>query len=144
MLQLLYINVAKVDRDVTHVVMGIYDVSSVCSKCFICFQMYVASICFKCSQVFHTYVCKCFIWTLHTIPLVFKYFLGAYTSVSDVCFKCFIYLFLCVITVASGCFKKYTECCTCDSRGEAAGGAGPLLVCSLAPCASTVRTLALR
>jgi hypothetical protein len=36
----------------------------------------------------------------------FKCFLGVFTSVSDTCFKCFIYLLLYVATVASGCFRS--------------------------------------
>jgi hypothetical protein len=80
MLQVLYIDVAKIDQDVAHVVMAIH----VCFKCmfqiFHLFQMYVASsfskccksrsdcciymhaasICFKCFQVFHTHVLQVF------------------------------------------------------------------------------------
>jgi hypothetical protein len=77
----LYIDVAKVDQDVAHVIMAIH----VCFKCLFqmfhlfqtyvasilsgcckstsgcCIYMHVASICFKYFQVFDTYVCKCFI-----------------------------------------------------------------------------------
>jgi hypothetical protein len=87
----LYIDVAKVDRDITHVVMVIH----ICFKCmfqiFHLFQTYVASVLsrccksrsgcciyimlqaniFKCSQVFHTYVCKRFICMLHMFAIVF-------------------------------------------------------------------------
>jgi hypothetical protein len=69
MLQVLFIDVAKIDRDVAHVVMTIHVcfkwmfqmfhrfqmyVASILSGC--CIGMHVASICFKCFQVFHTYV----------------------------------------------------------------------------------------
>jgi hypothetical protein len=47
MLQMFYLDVAKVD-------------------------VHVAIICFMCFQVFHTYVYKCFIWILHMFALVFK------------------------------------------------------------------------
>jgi hypothetical protein len=132
---------------------NVLSIPDVCYKCLsgYCIYIYVASICFKRFQVFHTYICKYFIWMLHMIPLVFKYFSGAFTSVSDVCFKCFIYLFLCVTTVASRCFKKYAHVihvgkrlaarahCWC-ARSWALHDARRLLT----PCAGTVRTLALR
>ena len=35
------------------------------------------------------------------------------SSVSEVCFKCFIYLQMYVTTVASGCFKSRSGVCTC-------------------------------
>jgi hypothetical protein len=38
--------------------------------------------------------------------MVFKCFSGVFASVSDACFKCFIYLLLYVATVVSGCFKN--------------------------------------
>jgi hypothetical protein len=38
--------------------------------------------------------------------MVFKCFLGIFSSVSYACFKCFICLHLYVATVASGCFKS--------------------------------------
>jgi hypothetical protein len=80
-LQVLYIDVAKVDQDVANVVMVIHvcfkcifqmfhlfhtNVASVLSGCcksrFRCYiYMHVASIRFKCFQVFHMYVCKYFI-----------------------------------------------------------------------------------
>jgi hypothetical protein len=76
----LYIDVAKVDRDVAHVI-AIHvcfkcmfqmfhlfqtNVASILSDCCknrsgSCIYMHVASICFKCFKVFHTYVCGCFI-----------------------------------------------------------------------------------
>jgi hypothetical protein len=92
MLQVLYIDVVKVDRDAAHVVMDIH----VCFKCMFemfhlfqtnvvsvlfgccknrfecCIYMHVASLCFKCFQVFHMYVCKCFIWMLHMFVMIFK------------------------------------------------------------------------
>ena len=36
----------------------------------------------------------------------FECFLGIFTSVLDACFKCFIYLLLYVVAVASRCFKS--------------------------------------
>jgi K+ transporter len=83
---MLYIDVAKIDRDVTHVVMVIHvcfkcfqifhlfqtNVASVLSGCYI--YIYIASICFKCFRVFHTYVCECFIYMLYMFAMVFKCF----------------------------------------------------------------------
>jgi hypothetical protein len=37
---------------------------------------------------------------LHKFVMVFKCFLGVFASVLDVCFKCFIYLLLYVVTIA--------------------------------------------
>jgi hypothetical protein len=114
MLQALYIDVTKVDWDVADVVMAIH----ICFKCIsqmfhldvakvdLDVYMYVASIRFKCFYVFDTYVCKCFIWMLQMFAMVFKYFSSIFVSVSNAYFKCFIYLFLYVTTVASKCFKS--------------------------------------
>ena len=123
-MQVLYIDVAKVDRDVAHVVMAIH----VCFKCmfqmFHLFQTYVASVLsgccksttgcciyihacykhmflsvsYKCLQVFHVYVVY--------VCNGFQVFSGVFASVSYDCFKCFIYLLLYVVTVASGCFSS--------------------------------------
>jgi hypothetical protein len=91
------IDVAKVDRDVAHVAMAIVYVSSVCSKCFICFirmlQVFhldaakidqdVAYIC-KCFKCFHMYGASVFIYMLqylqwlhtcfHVFLVFYKYF----------------------------------------------------------------------
>jgi hypothetical protein len=69
MLQLLYIDIAKVDWDVTHVVMGIYDISSVCFKCFICSRCML--------QVFY-------------LDIAYTYMLQAYVSSVS---RCFIHMF---------------------------------------------------
>jgi hypothetical protein len=78
----LYIDVAKVDQDVTHVVIAIQlcfkvyvpNVSSVPDICCTLFYLDIAKVdldvaytstlqvyIFKCFQMFHTYVCKYFI-----------------------------------------------------------------------------------
>ena len=113
---MLYIDIAKVDRDVAHFVMAIH----VCFKCmfqmFQLFQMNVASVfiwmlhiharskhmfqvfsgvSYVCLQVFHVdiaYICN-----------GFQVFSDIFTSVSDACFKCFISLLL---YVAFACFKS--------------------------------------
>jgi hypothetical protein len=135
MLQALYVDVAKVDRDVAHVVMAIHVCFKCISKMFHLFQMnvaiglfgccksgsrcyiymHVASICFKYFQVFHTYICKCFIWMLHMFAMVFKCFSGAFASVSCAFFY--------VATVASRCFKSTFWVLHMGYVWEAAGGA---------------------
>jgi hypothetical protein len=42
---------------------------------------------------------------------VFQVYLGIFVDVLGACFKCFIYLLLCVSSVASGCFKSRSGCC---------------------------------
>jgi hypothetical protein len=104
MLQMLYIDVAKVDRDVTHVVMAIHicfkcmfqmfhllqtNVASVSSGCYksrsgCCIYIHVVSIFFECFYVFHMYVCECFIWILHMFAMIFQMFFKCFCK----CFRC--------------------------------------------------------
>ena len=80
MLQVLYIDVAKVDRNVTHVVWLYAYVSSICSKSFICSRRML--------QVFYLDVAKVDLDVAYTCMLqanVFKYFPG----VSYVCLQVF-------------------------------------------------------
>jgi hypothetical protein len=98
MLQLLHMDVAKVNRDVSHVAY-LQVFSEVCCKrllkMFHLFRMYVtASVLFGCCICLHTY-CKCFIWMLHifhthvasVLSRCCTYF---HTYVATLCFKCFI------------------------------------------------------
>ena len=77
MLQVFYIDVAKVDRDVAHVAMVF---SSVCPECFICFRRML--------QLFYLDVAKV------DLDVAYTYVLQAYVSsvsgVSYVCCKCII------------------------------------------------------
>jgi hypothetical protein len=74
MLQVFYIDVAKVDQDVVHVAMVF---SSVCPTCFICFRHLL--------QVFYLGVAKV------DLDVAYTYMLQVYVSgVSYVCCKCFI------------------------------------------------------
>ena len=82
MLQVFYLDVAKVDLDVTCMLKAY--VSSVSGVSYVC--------------------CKCFIWMLHIFAMVFKCFSGVFASVLDACFKCFICHLLYVATVISRCF----------------------------------------
>jgi hypothetical protein len=146
MLQVLYIDVAKVDQGVAHVVTAIHVcfkcifqmfhlfqtyVASVLSKCCksksgCCLYMHVAGICFKWFLVFYTYVCKCFIWMLHIFAMIFKYFFRCFASVSNTCFKCFICLLLYIATVAFGCFKSRSGVTHGMCVGDIRGGVGDI------------------
>jgi hypothetical protein len=76
----LYIDVAKVDRDVAHVVMAIY----VCLKCM--FQIFICSK--RMLQLFYLVVAKV------DLDVAYTCMLQAY--VSSV-FRCFIRMFACVL-----------------------------------------------
>ena len=73
------------------------------------FHTNVASILSRC--------CICFV-------MAFQVFLGVFASVSDACFKCFIFLEMHVAKVLSGCFKSRSGV-THGMRVEAGGGASP-------------------
>jgi hypothetical protein len=114
---------------------------SVCSKCFICFQTYVASVSFGCCktrsgcciymQVFQVFLyvhCKCFI-------LMFAYDCNGYTRVFKFFFvfcKCFRRLLpvfqlfrMYVASVSSGCCKSRSGVARVAMRvrrGEGASG----------------------
>jgi hypothetical protein len=112
MLQVLYIDVAKVDRDVAHVVMAIH----VCFKCmlqrFQLFQTYIVSVLSRCyksrsgcciyvhvpSIFFKYFICMLQVFHLDVAYVCngFQMFSDVLTNVSDACFKCFICLsFIC-------------------------------------------------
>jgi hypothetical protein len=112
-----YINVAKVDRDVSHVAMAIH--ACVFSKCFICFfkEACYKRVYFRCCiyfmqmlQVFYisdvAYACDGF-------SSVFRRF----TSFSNVCCKCFSCL-----NVSFRCCKSSSNV-ACVSGGRAGGRA---------------------
>jgi hypothetical protein len=121
-LQVLYIDVAKVDRDIAHVVMDIH----VCFKCmfqmFHLFQTYVASVLsgryksrYGCCIYMHIVsVCfKCFIRIFANISSGYCISLQLFSNVFRRFRKCFIYLFKCFIclllyvaNIVSECFKN--------------------------------------
>jgi hypothetical protein len=55
--------------------------------------------------MFHTYVTSVLFGCCLCFCNGFLNVLGVFASVSDVCFKCFIYLRIYVANVLSGCFK---------------------------------------
>ena len=100
---LLHMDIAKLDRDVAYV-------AHVCCKLLfpmfdLFFHMYVASVFIWMLHMFHTYDARvlsgCCI-RLHW----FQVFLGVFASVSNACFKCFIFLQTYVACVASECLKS--------------------------------------
>jgi hypothetical protein len=130
MLQLFHLDVAKVDRGMLHM-LQVFQMNDaiVCSKCFICFQTYVAIIFYLdvayvshiccnymlqnisavlvlcCIKWFHVASCKCYFWMFHVF----------YTHVANACSKCFI----CVqIYVASKKKLYVTSVLCCLARGE--------------------------
>jgi hypothetical protein len=130
MLQALYVDVAKVDRDVAHVVMAIHVCFKCISKMFHLFHMnvaiglfgcckngsryyiymHVASICFKYFQVFYAYICKCFIWMLH----ILQWFSNVFQALSQVFHVPFFMLQLLHLDVS----KVHFGCCTWDMCGK--------------------------
>jgi hypothetical protein len=104
MLQVFYIDVAKVDRDVAHVAVVITYVSSVCSKCFIYFRRMLRVFYLDVANVdldlyIYASVSSVFIRRLQVFSSgsysvcngytrVFKFFL-VFSSVSDECCKYF-------------------------------------------------------
>jgi hypothetical protein len=66
------------------------------------------------------YVASVFIWMLRLFVQWFEVFLGVFTSVSDACFKYFIFLHMYIVSIASECFKSRLS-----DAGKHSGGTGP-------------------
>jgi hypothetical protein len=66
------------------------------------------------------YVASVFIWMLRLFVQWFEVFLGVFASVSDACFKYFIFLHMYIVSVASECFKSRLS-----DAGKHSGGTGP-------------------
>jgi hypothetical protein len=99
-------NVVKVDRDVAYVAIVVH---VYCKILFIMFHLFfrrMLQVCLSRYCICFTQCCKCFIWMLLMFCNGFQVFSGVFTSVLDACFKCFIYLHICVSNIASGCFKS--------------------------------------
>ena len=88
-LQVFYMDVAKVYRDVAHVAMAIH---VCCKRPFQMFYLPFSNVCCKCAYLDVAYVscicCKCFIWMLCMFTMVSSVF-SVFASASDACFKCF-------------------------------------------------------
>jgi hypothetical protein len=105
MLQVFYMNVAKVDR---HVAMAIHICRKRLFKMFhLFFLTYVANVFIWMLHMFHTYVANIFIWMLHMFfARAFQVFSDVFASVSHPCFKCFICLKTHVASVSSLAVSK--------------------------------------
>jgi hypothetical protein len=96
----------KCFRWMLHMLQWLYTyVASVCFQCFICvfrriLQVYLSRCC-----ICFTHMLQ-FICMLPVFAMVFQTFFMCFSSVSEACFKCFIYLQTYVASVASGCFKS--------------------------------------
>jgi hypothetical protein len=119
----LYIDVAKVDRDVTHVVMVIHVrsmVQNVCSKCFICSRYML--------QVFYLDAAKVDLDVAYICILqaygssVFMCFLCMFASISSGCCICLLWFSNAFQTLFRKCFRRlfqmfhlssfvYCNCC---------------------------------
>jgi hypothetical protein len=134
MLQVLYIDVAKVDRDVAHVVMAIY----VCFKCmfqmFHRFQTYIASVLSRCCKtrsgccILQAYVSSVFMFSYICLQV---FYLDACICLQCFfkCFKAFSQVFYTLVSSISSLFfcmlqllqldvSKVDGCCTWDSLGK--------------------------
>jgi hypothetical protein len=115
MLQVFSLNVAKVDLDITYTCM------------------------------LQAYVSKCFIWILHMFAMFFRHFHKCFIRL----FQVFHLSFFCMLQLLHlNVLKVDRLLCAWEAAGNASdvqggmsdvrGGAGPLLVCSLPPCAGTL------
>ena len=90
MLQLFQMNVAKVYQNVAYVAMVVH----VCCKGLflmfhLCFWMYYCKCVYL--DVAYVFTYAAIIWILRMLAMIFKLF-SCFASVSEACFKCFIYL----------------------------------------------------
>jgi hypothetical protein len=90
----LYIDVVRVDRDVTHVVMTI-------NVCFKCMFLNVSSVLDEC--------CKCFIWMLH-IHACCKHMFQVFSGVSYVCLQVFHLNIAYVCNCSQMFFRCFRKC----------------------------------
>jgi hypothetical protein len=106
MLQLFHFDVAKVDQGMLHMLQVFQKhVASVCLKCFICFQTYVAIVFYlDVANVSHI-CCQLQSWMFHVF----------HTHVASACSKCFIYF---QMYIALKCFS-YCKCFMLFDRGRA-------------------------
>jgi hypothetical protein len=79
MLQVFYIDIVEVDREVAHIAMVF---SSICPKCFVCFRCML--------QVFHLDVAKVDLDITYTCML--QIYISSVSAVLYVCCKCFIWM----------------------------------------------------
>jgi hypothetical protein len=89
--EVFHTDVAKLDRDIAYVAIIVH----LCCKClFPVFYLFFRHMLY----MFHTYVSSILSGRYVMFAIVFKCFSGVFASVSETCFKCFIYL-LCMLQV---------------------------------------------
>ena len=96
MLHLFHMDAAKIDRGMLHMLQA--NISSVLYVSEVCFICVFPDACCKCVYLDVAYVshirCMCFIWMLLMVAVVFRCFFMCFqkhvSSVSDVCYNCFI------------------------------------------------------
>jgi hypothetical protein len=107
--EVFHTDVAKLDRDIAYVAIIVH----LCCKClFPVFYLFFRHM----LHMFHTYVSSILSGRYVMFAIVLKCFSGVFASVSETCFKCFIYLLLYVASIVSECFKTRLGCCTWDVR----------------------------
>jgi len=96
-------NVAKVYKHVAYVAMVVH---VYCKGLFLIFHLCFWMYCCKCVYLDVAYVSAyaAVIWILRMFVMIFKLF-SCFTSVSEACFKCFIYLQMYIASIASRYFK---------------------------------------
>ena len=114
-------------------------VASVCSECFICFS----NVCYKSVYLDVVYVshkrCKCFMWMLHmffngflsVFSCVLQVFQSHILSVSNACFKCFIYLHT---YICCKCFQNRSSVAVGDAPAAAGSEQGKQRGRERSPC----------
>jgi hypothetical protein len=87
MLQLFRMDIAKIDREMLHMLYMLQvfqrHIASVCSKCFIYFQTYVATVCFKMFHLFQPSVAASVL--MLKVASVPTYCICLHTYVASVC-----------------------------------------------------------
>jgi hypothetical protein len=93
MFQVFQADVAKVDRDVAYVVIVVH---VCCKSLFPMFHLFfrrMLQVCLSGCYICFTYMLQMFYLDVAYVCNGFQVFFMCFASVSDACFKCFIYLF---------------------------------------------------
>jgi hypothetical protein len=91
-----------------HMLQWLYTyVASFCFQCFSCFsrlmlQVYLSECCTCFTHMFHVF----YLDVAYILQWLFQAFSGVFTSVSDICCKCFNYFRMYVANVSFRCFKS--------------------------------------
>jgi hypothetical protein len=122
MLQVLQIDVTKVDQDVAYVAI-VVDIC--CKLLFLMFHLFfirILQVCLSRCYICFTYMLQVFYLDVAYVWNGFKCFSCVFASISYACFKCFICLQTYVAIVASGCFKSRSDVAHVAMRVRNGGG----------------------